>query len=313
MGCTLSDTGRLWLQAARPRTLPLAAAGIFAGALMAAQQQRFQAAVLLLSLLTALLLQVFGNLANDYGDARHGADRHRHSDAPRRLVASGLINAAAMRRALRLCAGLCLLSGLWLLATALPALSGAIASWWSWLALGALCLAAAWAYTAGPHPYGYAGWGDMAVWLFFGPVAVLGSAALHGASIGVPEAAAATAVGLWCAAVLNINNLRDRRHDRAAGKLTLAVRLGLRRALLYHTALLLLAALAWGLWLHSCLPAAATILSSLLLAGFYLDHGRSLCRAVRNDDVAAHNRQLAKLSAFVLAWVSVQALLWYGF
>lgn len=304
-------TASVWLQALRLHTLPLAVAGMLAGAMLAWQQQVFQTGVFAASLSTALLLQIFSNLANDYGDAANGADHRRHGK-PARAVASGLITPVQMRRALWLCALLCCASGLWLLAVALPALNGLPGQWWLWVVLGGLCLLAAWAYTAGRHPYGYAGLGDMAVWLFFGLVAVLGSSTLYGAQTDLLAAAVANALGLWCAAVLNINNMRDIHTDLAAGKHTIAAQLGGRAALFYHTALLVLAALCWGIWSMRHLPAplvGGQIILSLLLYGHHL---RRLLRARQRVQAAGYNRQLAQLSLFVLLWTAANwLLLWW--
>lgn len=295
----------VWLAAMRLRTLPLASAAMLAAAMLAWQQQVFQAAVLAASLSTALLLQIFSNLANDYGDAAHGAD-HQRRHGPVRTVAAGLIAPAHMRRALIGCALLCMASGVWLLAVSLPALHGWAAQWWLWLLLGALCLAAAWAYTAGRQPYGYIGLGDVAVWLFFGLLAVLGASALYGAAVTRPAVAVANAMGLWCAAVLNINNMRDTATDLAAGKHTVAARLGPHRARRYHFILLWLAAICWGVWLYASLPLPPAVLLGAALLLFYHHHGQALRRAINTPP--EYNRQLAQLSLFILLWVATNAV-----
>ena len=265
----------------------------------------FQAALFIASLSTAVLLQIFSNLANDYGDAAHGADRQRRH-GPVRAVAAGLIAPWHMRRALLGCALLCMASGLWLLAISLPTLHGWAAQWWLWLLLGALALLAAWAYTAGHRPYGYVGLGDAAVWLFFGLLAVLGGSVLYGAAITWPSVAAANALGLWCTAVLNINNMRDIPTDLAAGKHTIAARLGLRRAGRYHAVLLGLAAASWGVWLYHSLPPMAAILLAAALLLFYRHHDHALRNAPQRPH--EYNRQLAQLSLFILLWVGANAL-----
>ena len=294
-----------WLVAMRLRTLPLASAAMLAAAMLAWQQQVFQAALFIASLSTAVLLQIFSNLANDYGDAAHGADRQRRH-GPVRAVAAGLIAPWHMRRALLGCALLCMASGLWLLAISLPTLHGWAAQWWLWLLLGALALLAAWAYTAGHRPYGYVGLGDAAVWLFFGLLAVLGGSVLYGAAITWPSVAAANALGLWCTAVLNINNMRDIPTDLAAGKHTIAARLGLRRAGRYHAVLLGLAAASWGVWLYHSLPPMAAILLAAALLLFYRHHDHALRNAPQRPH--EYNRQLAQLSLFILLWVGANAL-----
>lgn len=236
---------RYWLAASRLRTLPLAAASILCGGYLALVQGNFRPGILLLCLATAVALQIFSNLANDYGDAQNGAD-HNGRQGPARMVASGRLSAAAMRRALFIMALICCLLGILLLSTAL---SVSAIGWLFWLAVGAACILAAYRYTAGSQPYGYAGWGDAAVCLFFGWVGVLGSAYLQTGDFEASALLPATALGLWCSMVLNLNNMRDIRSDLAAGKLTVAARLGLPLATHYHHVLALSAAALWTLWL----------------------------------------------------------------
>lgn len=256
-------------------------------------------------LCTALLLQIFANLANDYGDARHGADRAR-SD---RLCGSGRLGWPAMRRALLWCGGLCVTSGAVLLFVS------EVSAWragWPWWLAGALSLAAAWHYTAGSRPYGYRGWGEVAVWLFFGLLAVCGGALLYGCALSWPLWAAANAQGLWCAAVLNINNLRDLESDFAAGKYTVAVRLGSQRAVAYHAVLLGVAVLCWTVWLFHSLPFAAALTAMAVLwpvsAGAWL----ALRRAARQGECPAFNRLLAGFGRWILLWAAgLAGVVWF--
>ena len=240
-----TSTLRYWLAASRLRTLPLAAASILCGGYLALMQDNFRPGILLLCLATAVALQIFSNLANDYGDAQNGAD-HNGRQGPARMVASGRLSAAAMRRALLIMALICCLLGILLLSTAL---SVSAIGWLFWLAVGAACILAAYRYTAGSQSYGYAGWGDAAVCLFFGWVGLLGSAYLQTGEFEAAALLPATALGLWCSMVLNLNNMRDIRSDLAAGKLTVAARLGLPLATHYHHFLALLAAALWTIWL----------------------------------------------------------------
>ena len=248
-----------WLLAARPRTLLLAASSIGLGLLLAAAAGPLQGLVALLSLITAALLQILSNLANDYGDARHGADAAR--SGPPRAVQSGLVSSVAMLRAAVIVAVIAALSGLALVALAfgfraIPSLL--------LVALGGAALWAAVAYTATPRPYGYRGLGDPMVFVFFGPVAVLGSYLLQRGTLEPDLLLPAAASGLLAVAVLNINNLRDLDSDRAAGKRSLAVRLGPRRARLYH--LLLLAGSALAGVLYAALEGGSAARLLVLLA-----------------------------------------------
>ncbi|OON68434.1 1,4-dihydroxy-2-naphthoate polyprenyltransferase [Hymenobacter sp. CRA2] len=226
-----------WVSAFRPRTLPLALASILMGGFLAASQHEFNGAVIGLAALTTVLLQVLSNLANDYGDSQNGADSV-HREGPQRAVQSGTISPAAMKQGMVVFGAASLASGLGLLWVALGS-SGL------WLFMGFLLLGlgAIWAavnYTAGARPYGYAGLGDVSVFLFFGLVGVCGSYFLQTRELPYDVLLPAISLGCFSAAVLNVNNIRDIRSDELAGKITVPVRLGPRRARLYHWLLLLL-------------------------------------------------------------------------
>ena len=225
-----------WIVATRPRTLALAVAGIALGLFLAAADGELNGWVASFTLLTAILLQILSNLANDYGDSLHGADSLTRA-GPQRAVQSGKITREAMRRAIGLVAGLAMVSGLALVWLAF----GRAAIWLVllFLVLGAAAVWAAIAYTASSRPYGYVGLGDLFVFIFFGWVSVLGSYFLQTHALPWPVLLPATSVGLFSVAVLNVNNIRDMRSDREAGKYSVPVRLGPRRARLYHWALLL--------------------------------------------------------------------------
>jgi 1,4-dihydroxy-2-naphthoate octaprenyltransferase len=228
----------IWLNAARPRTLPLALASIIMGTTLAAAEGSFDWVVAFFCVLTAILLQILSNLANDYGDSMHGADRVERQ-GPKRAVQSGQVTPVEMRRAISLTSFLSIISGLLLLWLAFGAelLSFTLV----FILLGAAAIAAAITYTAGKSPYGYAGLGDVAVLIFFGWVGVIGSYFVQTTRFSWPVFLPATACGLLAVAVLNVNNIRDMESDMLAGKRSMPVRLGLRRARLYHWVLLLLA------------------------------------------------------------------------
>lgn len=273
----------IWFWAIRPRTLPLAAAAILLGYGVASLYNEASVAVLLLALLTAVLLQVLSNLANDYGDGVKGTDGEDRL-GPLRMVVSGLTSVDGMFRAILLAAGLSLVSGLALLL---------VATWGDWprllffIGLGAACVVAAIAYTMGKRPYGYYGLGDIMAWLFFGPVAVMGAAVLCGSPLTVPLWLAGFAAGFCSSSVLNINNMRDIETDRKAGKRSVAVRLGLERARKYHAGMTVCIVLLWTLFWVLVKPA---FLWGLLFA---LPLIRSTQLAVtRADDAACLNTQL---------------------
>ena len=224
-----------WLQAFRMRTLPLAVSSIIVGSALAVPYSRisakrtFSLEVLLLALLTAILLQILSNLANDLGDHLHGTDNAARV-GPQRAVQSGSIPPEAMKRAMLLCGVLAFGSGVALIISAL----GIRLMTLVFLLVGLLAIGAAVKYTFGRNPYGYAGLGDVSVFLFFGIVGVMGTHFLHARTIDWMHLLPAAGFGLLSAGVLNVNNMRDIRNDKASGKITLAVRLGPDAAKSYH-------------------------------------------------------------------------------
>lgn len=226
-----------WIEAARPRTLPLALSCILMGCFLAASTGQLSWPVALLSILTTTLLQILSNFANDYGDAVNGKDTELR-EGPRRAVHSGSIPASAMLKAIILFSILSLISGISLLYIALK--DAPANTFWVFLGIGIACIIAAITYTAGKRPYGYVGLGDLSVLIFFGWVGVLGSSYLHTHSWNWDLLLPATSRGLFAVAVLNINNIRDIESDRATGKNSIPVRLGREKAVLYHWAILLI-------------------------------------------------------------------------
>ncbi|RRB02102.1 1,4-dihydroxy-2-naphthoate polyprenyltransferase [Larkinella rosea] len=225
-----------WLAAARPRTLPLSLASIILGSFLASSTGQFSWTIFVLASLTTIFLQILSNFANDYGDAVSGKDTAERV-GPRRAVATGLITKESMFRAIILMSVLALISGIWLLVEALKEAPSAY--FWIFMGLGVLCIGAAIAYTNGKHPYGYSGFGDLAVLLFFGWTGVLGTYFLHTLSFEPLLLLPATSVGFLATGVLNINNIRDIETDAKTGKVSIPVRLGRERAIRYHWLLLL--------------------------------------------------------------------------
>lgn len=219
---------RIWLLAIRPATLPAAISGVVVGLGAAlAVGASFRPDVALGCLAVALLLQVAANLANDLSDFRKGADTTTRT-GPVRVAAAGLVTERQLEVAVALTLGLAGLVGLWLAVVGGPILVG----------LGALAMVATLAYTGGPWPYGYRGLGELFVFVFFGLVAVVGTAYLQAGRVDPLFVAAAVPVGALTTAILVVNNLRDIPTDSAAGKRTLAVMLGARAATAEYAALL---------------------------------------------------------------------------
>jgi 1,4-dihydroxy-2-naphthoate polyprenyltransferase len=225
---------KAWLHAFRLRTLPLALSSILMGAFLAGAVGTFQWSIFLLCVFTTVLLQILSNLANDYGDSIHGAD-HSERKGPLRAVQSGAISAQQMKSAVTLFVLLSLASGISLLLVSFGLNWGALLFF---LGLGVLSIAAAIAYTVGKKPYGYAGLGDFSVLIFFGLVGVMGSFYLFNKSITWLQTLPALSCGFFSIAVLNINNIRDIESDQMAGKFSIPVRIGRRKAIIYHWILL---------------------------------------------------------------------------
>lgn len=206
---------RDWITGARVRTLPLAVAPVFLGSALAGSIDRFDITLATLALLVALLLQIGVNYANDYSDGIRGTDTGRVG--PLRLTASGLALPEDVKRAAFITFGLAMLAGL-----GIVVISG---QWWL-IAVGAACVLAAWYYTGGNSPYGYSGLGEVAVFIFFGLVATVGTNFVQTGFIDPLAVLLGSSLGLYASAVLLVNNIRDLETDRASGKRTLAVKLG---------------------------------------------------------------------------------------
>jgi 1,4-dihydroxy-2-naphthoate octaprenyltransferase len=274
-----------WIKAARLRTLPLAFSGVLLGNVTAYihAPQRWSALIFFGTIYTILLLQILSNFANDYGDGVKGTDQHR--SGPARAVASGWISPHAMRLAIFLLAFMSLLSGLALLYYAVPLNSQ---SFLILLLLGLLAIISAIVYTVGRYAFGYRGLGDMFVFLFFGPVAVIGSCYLQCLQLVPYAGIGGIAMGLLSAGVLNLNNIRDIETDKAANKITLAVRLGKDKAWFYHFVLVgggYTSLLMWffqygkgiGLWIP-LLVIQVLLIGNTVLARVTPDYNRLLAR-----------------------------------
>jgi 1,4-dihydroxy-2-naphthoate polyprenyltransferase len=257
-----------WIEAARLRTLPLSLASIVMGSFLAIYQGAFTFSICLLTVLTTVFLQVLSNFANDYGDFQNGADL-ADRQGPARAVQSGSISPQKMLIAVVVMAVASLVSGIVLLFVAFKAFSNT--HFQQFLLLGLAAIAAAYFYTAGKKPYGYAGLGDISVFLFFGILGVLGSYFLQAKTLNYSMLLPASASGLFAVAVLNINNLRDIASDSRAGKKTLPVRWGKGFGVGYHRILIAsglvfsivyigLQPIHFGKWLFLlCLPVFANI------------------------------------------------------
>ena len=230
-----------WIKAARLRTLPLAMSGILMGAALSYLDGGFNPEVTVLAIVTALFIQIFSNFANDYGDSQQGTD-NQHRVGPKRTVQSGEISPLQMKVGMIVLIVLSLASGIWLVAEGTKGLD--MTTFFLFLAFGIVALIAAYRYTAGSNPYGYAGLGDLAVFLFFGLLPVVGTYFLNTHQINFELFLPAISIGLFSTGVLNLNNMRDIENDRNSGKNTVVVRMGVANAKIYHSLLILLGMLA---------------------------------------------------------------------
>jgi 1,4-dihydroxy-2-naphthoate polyprenyltransferase len=224
-----------WIQAARLRTLPLSVSGIIVGSAYAYHQGFSDWRILVLALLTTLGLQVLSNYANDYGDGVKGTDANRIGE--KRMVAAGIITSAQMKKAVLITAAITFVLALLLIYIAFGKENFALSLIFILLGIGSI--GAAIKYTVGKNAYGYSGFGDLFVFVFFGWVSVIGSNFLFTHFIDWKLFLPASAIGMLSVAVLNLNNMRDIENDRMAGKNTLVVKMGLAWAKNYQHFLIL--------------------------------------------------------------------------
>ncbi|MFP5380260.1 MAG: 1,4-dihydroxy-2-naphthoate polyprenyltransferase [Vicinamibacteria bacterium] len=278
---------RIWLMAARVRTLPAAVAPVLVGTALAIERGVFRPGAFAAALLGALLIQVGTNLANDYSDARRGADAEDRV-GPVRVTAGGLVPPRRVLVATYVTFALAVLCGVYLVVVAGIEL----------LFVGIASIAAGVLYTGGPKPYGYEGLGEVFVFAFFGLVAVTGSAFAQLEAWPWEGFVLAVPVGLLAAAILVVNNIRDVDSDRRAGKRTLAVRLGRERARILY------AAMVYGAYLIAPLPWLAGALSPwLALPWLTLPLAAPLVRTVRQHaDGPTLNEMLARTGMLQLAF-----------
>ena len=246
----------IWVDGARPRTLPAAIAPVLVATALAGDS--FNPLTALLALIVSLSLQIGVNYANDYSDGIRGTDNDRIG--PSRITAGELAKPIQVKSAAFISFGVAAVAGLGLAITT---------SWWL-IAVGAISIAAAWGYTGGKSPYGYMGLGELFVFIFFGLVATVGSFYVQTEEITGQSILAGVIVGSLACAILVINNIRDRAKDEVVGKLTLAVRLGDKRSRILYSVLVIAPYLLtagfgtpWTLLTLLTLPMTISILKAL--------------------------------------------------
>jgi 1,4-dihydroxy-2-naphthoate octaprenyltransferase len=277
-----------YIQAARLRTLPLSVSGIIVGSFLAASQNVFNWMICALAILTTIGFQVLSNFANDYGDGVKGTDDNRTGE--KRLVASGAISPAQMKKAMIVTTLFTLMVALLLIYKAF----GKDNFGYSLLffGLGIASIAAAIKYTVGKSAYGYSGFGDVFVFVFFGLLSVVGSYFLFTKEINFTIFLPAFSIGLLSTAVLNLNNMRDRENDKKSGKNTLVVKIGAEFAKYYHYYLIIAAFLFATLYvvIHYQKPI------QFLYVIAFIPLMKHLLFVMKNSDEAALDGELKKVA-----------------
>jgi 1,4-dihydroxy-2-naphthoate octaprenyltransferase len=282
-----------WIMASRPRTLPAAAAGVVMGAALAWRDGNFRIDAVLVCLLTALLLQIGSNLANDVFDFERGTDTAERL-GPTRVTQAGLLTPTQVKTGMVVVFGLAILLGLYL----------AWLGGWIIIILGVIAIASAITYTGGPFPIGYHGLGDIFVFIFFGIVSVAGTYFIQAGTVTPVAWLMTIPPGLIVTAILVVNNLRDIDNDRKAGKRTLAVRFGEQATKIQYTvcivvAYLILIPLAW----------LGLIPWTVLLAWLSLPLAFQATRVVLTQKGRPLNAALTKTGQTALAF---SLLFWFG-
>nr|WP_315214671.1 1,4-dihydroxy-2-naphthoate octaprenyltransferase [uncultured Flavobacterium sp.] len=294
-----------WIEAARLRTLPLSVSGIIVGSMYALAHptdnvltptEVFNWRLFGFAILTTLGLQILSNFANDYGDGIKGTD-NQDRVGPKRTIQSGVISPESMKRAIILTSVLTLISAIILIYYAFRDTNLGYSLFY--LVLGILAIASAIRYTVGNSAYGYRGFGDVFVFVFFGLVSTLGVNFLYSKQLDLVLILPATAIGFLSVAVLNLNNMRDEASDRKSGKNTLVVKMGAANAKIYHYFLIV--------------AAMVLILVFALLSDFHFDQylfliayiplTKHLVNVYKNQDTRALDPELKKvaLSTFALS------------
>ena len=290
-----------WIQAARLRTLPLSVSGIIVGSAYAYHQGFSDWRIVVLALLTTLGLQVLSNYANDYGDGVKGTDANRIGE--KRLVAAGIISAKQMKRAVLITANITFILALGLIYIAFGKENFVLSL--IFILLGISSIGAAIKYTVGKGAYGYSGFGDVFVFVFFGWVSVIGSNFLYTHVIDWKLFLPASSIGLLSVAVLNLNNMRDIENDTIAGKNTLVVKMGLHWAKKYQEACIAMASI---LFIVFCIVVKVSAIPVLIINIPLLLHIGKIKKSEKYEDFDPELKKVA-LSTFALSILFWLALL----
>jgi len=292
-----------WIKALRLRTLPLSLSGIVLGSFIAKANNYWNWKIFILALITTILFQIVSNLANDLGDSLKGTDNNERI-GPLRSVQSGMISKKEMRNAVIFTSVLSFISATILIYFGTKGFTSAVL--WIYLGLAILCIIAAITYTVGKKAYGYNGFGDIMVFLFFGIVSVMGVYPLYAKEVNWMLILPATSIGLLSAAVLNLNNMRDRLNDAKSNKRTLVVMMGANLAKIYHALLILIALISLGIFILNMNQPSAFI--GLLPFVILLLHVRKVMFTKNPKDFDPELKKVA-LSTFAISVLTSVGLL----
>jgi 1,4-dihydroxy-2-naphthoate octaprenyltransferase len=300
------STVKNWIEAIRPRTLPLSVSGILVGSGAAFSIGKGSWTVLLLALATTICYQILSNLANDLGDGLKGTD-NANRIGPARCIQQGTISIAQMKRAISLFVFISILFSGLLIYFGTRHMSGNTGVFY--IVLASACIIAAITYTVGKKAYGYVGLGDPMVFLFFGIVTVCGVYPMHTGELDVQLFFPAAGIGMLSTAVLNLNNMRDYSNDKQMGKRTLVVMMGQDFAKMYHSILLLVGIVCLLIWTVA-LKNDWIVVSYIPLA-VLLFHLRKVM-GVKNAKEYDPELKVVALSVFFTSLLLFLILLWHG-
>jgi 1,4-dihydroxy-2-naphthoate octaprenyltransferase len=280
---------KVWLKAFRLHTLPLAFACISMGNFLVYKTGKFQPSIAILTFATTLCLQILSNLANDFGDSKHGADNNDRK-GPQRMVQSGMITISQIKTGILVFIILSLLCGISLIVLSIANIwyQGAMILF----VLGLLSIGAAYAYTASKKPYGYRGLGDISVFIFFGLVSVIGSYYLQAGTIPAMVLLPAIGMGMLCTGVLNVNNIRDIEADKAANKVTIPVKIGMKKAKVYHWLLMTVPIVLFAIYI---LASSTNYLQILFMAPaiLFIMNAMGVSKSYKPEEINPYLKKLA--------------------
>jgi 1,4-dihydroxy-2-naphthoate octaprenyltransferase len=285
----------IWIKAFRLRTLPLALSSTILGSFLAYARNRFRWEVFLLASLTTLFLQILSNLANDYGDARHGVDNNKRL-GPKRVTQNGLVSSSQMLIMIIVFVILALFSGSLLILIGLHGIG--LKNILIFFFLGFSAIFSAIKYTVGKNPYGYIGLGDIFVFIYFGIIGVAGTYYIHMHSFDPWIILPASTIGLLSSGVLNLNNMRDIENDALSGKRTLVVLIGSKAAKIYHVALISFSLLFSIIYTIRYFCSVYQFLFILTIPLFYIN----VRVVLQNTDPILLNKELKKLALITFAF-----------